>query len=53
MGYLLNLQGAPVEPSDPPNGIVEPEAVDTSTWSYFFCRDFSHYSVWKGCGGDE
>ncbi len=51
MGYLLKLQGTPVRSAGSPDSNVEPERSDTSTWSYFFCRDYSHYSVWVGCGG--
>ncbi|MFI5836630.1 hypothetical protein ACIA5A_23415 [Micromonospora sp. NPDC051300] len=43
MNFLLNLQGVTVEQEPAPE-------VPTSTFSYFYCRDYSTYSVWVGCG---
>jgi hypothetical protein len=46
LGFLLNLQGTRISADA---AQVEEDTVPTSTFSYFFCRDYSHYSVWVGC----
>ena len=47
LGFLLNLQGEGLDVAGP--NFNEDEAKDTSTFSFFFCRPGSTYSVWVGC----